>query len=207
MLIDDRVTKGTLEPYRMFTSRAEHRLLFNHGSAELRLVEHARQHGLVSAARLARIDAKRARITAWRERFERERPPGQGSTWGDGVRRDRLGAAWPEGFAAEDRGVRENVLYQVAYQGYLEREERQWRRREHVERIRLPETLDYAGVRGLRLESVQKLAAARPLTLGQAGRISGVTPADISILLVWLEARSGRAGEGGQSAVDGSGSC
>ena len=196
VLIDDLVTKGTLEPYRMFTSRAEHRLLFNHASAELRLVEHARQHGLLSAPRLARIDAKRARIAAWRDRFERERPPGQGGTWADGVRRDRLGAAWPEGFAGEDRGVRENVLYQVAYQGYLEREERQWRRREHVDRIRLPETLDYAGIRGLRREGAQKLAAARPLTLGQASRISGVTPADISIILVWLEARSGRGGDG-----------
>lgn len=192
VLIDDLVTKGTLEPYRMFTSRAEHRLLFNHGSAELRLLDHARQHGLLSASRLARIDAKRAGISSWIDRFERERIPGQGSTWAEGVRRHRDQAPLPEDFRTADPGIRENVLYRVAYQGYLEREERQLRRLAQVDRIRLPESLDYTAIRGLRKESAQKLSAAKPLTLGQAGRMSGVNPADISLLLIWLEAGRGR---------------
>src|SRR5262249_55478294 len=85
VLIDDLVTKGTNEPYRMFTSRAEHRLLFNHGSAELRLVHHAIKHGLISPKRAERIHAKRARIEEWIRRLEKERT--EGGTWADAIRR------------------------------------------------------------------------------------------------------------------------
>ncbi len=203
VLIDDLVTKGTSEPYRMFTSRAEHRLLFNHGSAELRLVEHARAAGLVSPERLARIDAKRTQISEWIERLERTRPgagevpggAGQG-TWADFVRRAASGTippvVLPEAFQALPKEWRDEVLYRVGYAGYLAREERQVARLAEVERVRIPRGMDYATVRGLRAEAVAKLTALQPHSLGQASRVSGVTPADVGVLLVWVETLRGR---------------
>jgi tRNA uridine 5-carboxymethylaminomethyl modification enzyme len=191
VLIDDLVTKGTNEPYRMFTSRAEHRLLFNHGSAELRLMHHARRHGLISAARLARIEAKQAGITRWCTRLESERSDAGGGTWADGIRRGRVGEALPSAFRAESTEVQAEVLYRVSYQGYLAREARQVEKLAHLEQVRLPAEANYLEIRGLRKESAQKLAQIRPLTLAQASRISGVNPADISVLFIWLEARRG----------------
>jgi tRNA uridine 5-carboxymethylaminomethyl modification enzyme len=185
VLIDDLVTKGTKEPYRMFTSRAEHRLLFNHGSAELRLLHHARRHGLLPAERIARIEAKAAAIDRWIAYLESNRC--RGTTWGDLIRRS-ASAEQPEEFLRESLPVREEVLYRVRYHGYIERERRQIERLSGVERIRVPDAFDFLGVKGLRKESAQKLAAIRPATLGQASRISGVNPADISILMVAIEA-------------------
>ena len=193
VLIDDLVTKGTNEPYRMFTSRAEHRLLFNHGSAELRLAHHARSHGLVSSGRLDRIEAKRERIAHWVSHLEKERAVGGHGTWADAIRRERLGADLPGGLRDETREIQNEVIYRVAYQGYLAREERQIEKMTHIEKIRLPVDLNYRDIKGLRKESALKLSDVRPMTLGQAGRISGVNPADISILMVWLEAGRGRA--------------
>ncbi len=193
VLIDDLVTKGTSEPYRMFTSRAEHRLLFNHGSAELRLHHHAKQHRLLTKSRLHRIAEKRAAIESWVERLERERSGAGEGTWADGIRRNRLTAPLPEELRSANASIRENALYRVAYRGYLEREERQIEKLSEVEKIRTPENINYLTISGLRKESALKLAHVRPMTLGQASRISGVNPADISILLVWIEAdRRGR---------------
>jgi tRNA uridine 5-carboxymethylaminomethyl modification enzyme len=201
VLIDDLVTKGTREPYRMFTSRAEHRLLFNHGSAELRLAHHAHEFGLVSESRLDRIEAKRTRIEGWIERLEATRPSsgtgvGQG-TWADCLRRQQGGGSQvgadelglPEEFLELGDADRAEVLYRVVYAGYLERERRHVARLRDVDKVRVPADFDFDVVKGLRNESLSKLKAARPLTLGQAGRISGVNPADISILLVYLAAR------------------
>ncbi len=205
VLIDDLVTKGTNEPYRMFTSRAEHRLLFNHGSAELRLVHHARAAGLLSPERLARIEAKQAEILEWVGRLESTRPQpgtpeasaGQG-TWADRVRRSASGAALPvvlpEAFQALPKEWRQEVLYRVGYAGYLAREQRQVAKLSEVERVKMPRNMDYSKVRGLRAEAVSKLNSMQPHSLGQAGRISGVTPAEVGILLVWIEAHRGRAG-------------
>ncbi len=193
VLIDDLVTKGTSEPYRMFTSRAEHRLLFNHGSAELRLHHHAKQHRLLPKSRLHRIAEKRSAIESWVERLERERSRAGEGTWADGIRRNRLTAPLPEELRSANASIRENALYRVAYRGYLEREERQIEKLSEVEKIRTPENINYLTISGLRKESALKLAQVRPMTLGQASRISGVNPADISILLVWIEAdRRGR---------------
>jgi tRNA uridine 5-carboxymethylaminomethyl modification enzyme len=193
VLVDDLVTKGTNEPYRMFTSRAEYRLLFNHGSAELRLGAHARRHGLISPARAHRIDEKRRRIQGWIGRLEREK--GHDGTWAEGVRRSGVNSPLPLAFGREDHAVREEVLYRITYQGYIAREERRIEKWADIERVRLPPNFNYLIIRGLRKESALKLAEIRPLTLGQASRISGVNPADISILLVWLERERGQGGD------------
>jgi tRNA uridine 5-carboxymethylaminomethyl modification enzyme len=196
VLIDDLVTKGTDEPYRMFTSRAEYRLLFNHGSAELRLAHHARAHGLISASRLARIEAKREARQVWIGRFEGERPGGAlgAGTWGDLIRRATTGGAalpeLPPGFRELPQALQDEVLYRVSYAGYLSREERQIAKLSRVEKIRLPAGLDYGTIRGLRRESALKLNQIRPYTLGQASRISGVNPADVSILMIYVESRT-----------------
>lgn len=191
VLIDDLVTKGTNEPYRMFTSRAEHRLLFNHGSAELRLGHHARAYGLVSPTRLARIEEKRKRILQWNHQLETQRSPLGEGTWAEGIRRNRSGAALPPDLSLDPAAIRDEVLYRVAYKGYLEREVRQIEKLSHVEQVRLPVSVNYLEIRGLRKESALKLAEIRPMTLGQASRISGVNPADISVLLIWLQAGRG----------------
>jgi tRNA uridine 5-carboxymethylaminomethyl modification enzyme len=190
VLIDDLVTKGTQEPYRMFTSRAEYRLLFNHGSAELRLAAHARAHGLVPKERLEKIERKRAKIEGWVGRLEAERAPG--GTYGELLRRDPGTSSLPAEFSREPEAIREEVLYRVRYQGYLAREIRQIEKLSNIEAIRIPPETDFEQVRGLRKESTLKLNKIRPATLGQASRISGVNPADISVLMVWLAARSQR---------------
>ena len=191
VLIDDLVTKGTDEPYRMFTSRAEYRLLLNHGSAELRLAHHAETHKLISANRLDRISDKASQIQKWIEFFESNRS--QGATWAEHVRREGKGSSLPDDFLKETPQVRHEVLYRVAYHGYLEREQREVERLRHVERIRIPLEMDYSAIPGLRRESALKLSHIKPLTLGQASRMSGVNPTDISLLMVAIEA--GREGD------------
>jgi tRNA uridine 5-carboxymethylaminomethyl modification enzyme len=191
VLIDDLVTKGTDEPYRMFTSRAEHRLLLNHGSAESRLSHHASQHKLLSPSRLARIESKNGKISEWVHHFETNRY--EGSTWAEHVRREGQGSILPESFRIEAPEVRHEVLYRVAYQGYLEREKRDVERLSHVEKIKIPHDFNYMATPGLKKESAIKLSAIKPFTLGQASRMSGVNPTDISLLMIAIEA--GREGE------------
>jgi tRNA uridine 5-carboxymethylaminomethyl modification enzyme len=186
VLIDDLVTKGTTEPYRMFTSRAEHRLLFNHGSAELRLNHHAKECNLLANSRLARIEQKIAAVRHWQCYLEETKV--QGGTWGDKIRRSPGQLELPAEFSSQSKEVREEALYRVIYRGYLEREQRQVEKLKSVEKIRIPETIDYLKIPGLRRESALKLHQLRPLNLGQAGRISGVNPVDISILMVLIAA-------------------
>jgi len=192
VLIDDLVTKGTREPYRMFSSRAEHRLLFNHPSAELRLIHHAKSLGLLDSDRVRRIESKAETIRNWIECLETEREGGE--LYGDRLRRSRDQASFPEALRKESREVRDEVFYRVVFRGYLEREAAQVERMKHIDKVRIPDGFDYDQVKGLRRESADKLKQVSPRTLGQAGRISGVNPADVSILMVFLEAKRGQGG-------------
>ncbi|MEX0326945.1 MAG: tRNA uridine-5-carboxymethylaminomethyl(34) synthesis enzyme MnmG, partial [Puniceicoccaceae bacterium] len=186
VLIDDLVTKGTTEPYRMFTSRAEHRLLFNHGSAEIRLIELAEGNNLVPADRISRIRAKKDAVERWTDKLERETR--SGGTWADFVRRGGDPGELPEELMSLAQETREEILYRVRYKGYLDREKRIINKLSQVDRIQIPRRFDFAGVSGLRAESAQKLSQVQPATLGQASRISGVNPTDITILMIALGA-------------------
>ena len=189
VLIDDLVTKGTDEPYRMFTSRAEHRLLLNHGSAELRLSGHAEAHGLISVTRAERVRKKAAKIKSWIEFLDTTRY--QGVTWSTFIRREGEGAALPDTFGEDSPEVQKEVLYRVVYQGYLERELREVDRLSHAEKVKIPPGFDYLKIPGLKKESALKLSSVKPLTLGQASRMSGVNPTDISLLMIAIEASRG----------------
>jgi tRNA uridine 5-carboxymethylaminomethyl modification enzyme len=152
----------------------------------LRLFDHSKTHKLLSLNRLKLIESKQAQTTRWVNFLENNRH--NGSTWGEAIRRDRTAAALPDELAKESAAVREEVLYRVSYQGYLAREQRHVEKLSQVDKIRLPANLDYLSVRGLRRESALKLADIKPMTLGQASRISGVNPSDISILMVMVKA-------------------
>jgi len=207
VLVDDLVTKGTSEPYRMFTSRAEYRLLLREGNADLRLTPLGRDLGLVDEARWARFTAKRARLTEVLEALEevqvrpdaatRERlagiqavAPGKAVPLAQILRQPQveirdLAAFW-EPLAAADPEVLAEAETQVRYAGYLERQAELAERQADMEGAPLSPDLDYAAVAGLTREAVEKLSRLRPLTLGQAGRISGITPAALACLDIHL---------------------
>ena len=180
VLIDDLITKGTKEPYRMFTSRAEYRLLLNHTSAECRLFAHAKRLGLLSSERAAAIEKKISAINTWVDIFE-------SGKWAASLRRDSQNTKLPRAFLMLPLEARAEVLYRVIYKGYLDRDLRQIEKMRAFDSVKIPEGIDYSKAAGLRLEARQKLEKFRPSTIGQAGRISGVSPADISVLLVYAK--------------------
>ncbi|WP_404348665.1 tRNA uridine-5-carboxymethylaminomethyl(34) synthesis enzyme MnmG [Sutcliffiella horikoshii] len=208
VLIDDLVTKGTNEPYRLLTSRAEYRLLLRHDNADLRLTEIGHKIGLISPERYAKFEAKKQEIEAEKERLQSIiiKPNEQVQT----IIREAGGSELKDGIRAADLlkrpemtydhihqmvpankeispDVAEQVEIQVKYEGYIQKSLQQVDRLKKMENKKIPENIDYDDIHGLANEARQKLKEVRPLSVAQASRISGVNPADVSILLVYLE--------------------
>ena len=208
VLIDDLVTKGTNEPYRMMTSRTEYRLIHRQDNADRRLAAYGHRAGLVSGARLARIEEKYAAVEREIRRLEHtgaapsprldgllkekgEPPCPHGARLIDLLRRPRLSygdlAPFDPDRPALAAEITEQVEISVKYAGYIDRQNRQVEELRRLEDRPLPPDVDYLGIQGLRLEARQKLDKIRPLNLGQASRVSGVSPADVAALMIYLE--------------------
>jgi tRNA uridine 5-carboxymethylaminomethyl modification enzyme len=211
VMIDDLVTKGTHEPYRLLTSRAEHRLLLRHDNADLRLTAKGRALGLVTDERWDRHLARRRLIAEGEEQLRRlNLQPGYTFTGLNGpvtLDKQAVGAQFlrrtdvdqeilqrdhPQ-FADLPKLIVRQIEIQAKYDGYIERQQDEVERQRRMEARAIPEDFDFADARGLSTEGREKLVRQRPRNLGQAARIPGVTPADISVLMVALDARSRRA--------------
>ncbi len=198
MLVDDLITRGVSEPYRMFTSRAEYRLMLREDNADLRLTPKGRELGLVDDERWEVFETKREAVAVEQQRFA--------STSANGTRAEALLKRPEFGYrdvveligesealqqlpAEQREQVELQVEVQAKYAGYIDRQEREIAKHAKQESLRLPEDIDYGAVDGLSHEARQKLIAARPATLGQASRLEGMTPSAVSLLLIHLKKR------------------
>ena len=219
-LIDDLVTKGTEEPYRIMTSRSEYRLLHRQDNADARLTAIGAAVGLVPPERLRQVEEKYQAVEKEIARLESkgtpaseklnqmlesrgEQPVANSARLADLLRRPQVTyedlAPFDPDRPVLSAAVTEEVQIQLKYAGYLARQEKQVEAFRKEESRRLPENMDYESISGLRLEARQKLSQIRPVSIGQAGRISGVSPADIAVLLIYLEQnrnQTGRTGDG-----------
>ena len=207
-LIDDLVTKGTEEPYRIMTSRSEYRLLHRQDNADQRLTHIGAAVGLVPQERLRQVEEKYAQVAKEIARLEGKGVPGSpelnamlaerdstpvenSARLADLLRRPQVTyediAPFDAGRPELPEAVKQEVEIQVKYAGYLARQEKQVAEFKKEESRLLPADLDYMSIAGLRLEAREKLSEIRPMSIGQAGRVSGVSPADIAVLLIWLE--------------------
>ena len=208
VLIDDLVTKESHEPYRMMTSRAEYRLLLRQDNADQRLTKIGHDIGLISDERYEKLLEKEKIIASEIERVEHTHvgtsekvqnllkeygstPLNSGVTLADLIRRPELHyellAPIDENRPQIPEEAAEQVDINIKYDGYIKRQMRQVEQFKKMEKKKIPEDIDYHDVKSLRIEAVQKLSEQRPVSIGQASRISGVSPADISVLLVYLE--------------------
>jgi tRNA uridine 5-carboxymethylaminomethyl modification enzyme len=225
VLVDDLVTRGVSEPYRMFTSRAEYRLSLREDNADMRLTEIGRKLGVVDDIRWDSFSRKRDAVSRETERLRTTwvnpktlpaaeaiallgKPIDHEYSLAELLRRPgisyeeicalREGSCGPETALADDpvllAQIKEQIEIGVKYQGYIDRQAGEIERNGSQENTRLPEGIDYAEVRGLSFEATQKLTQHRPETIGQASRISGITPAAISLLMVHLKRGLGRRG-------------
>ncbi|WP_440115002.1 tRNA uridine-5-carboxymethylaminomethyl(34) synthesis enzyme MnmG [Paenibacillus sp. QZ-Y1] len=207
VLIDDLVTKGTNEPYRLLTSRAEYRLLLRHDNADMRLTEIGHDIGLIPEGRYAKFLDKKAKVEQEVARLKVAKvrpvevnpkleeigstPIQDGSTLLTLMRRPEIGYDWIEQISPSEvelsADMKEQVEIQIKYAGYIDKQLIHVERLQKMEKKKIPDTIVYDEIHGLAMEAKQKLTKIRPISIGQASRIAGVTPADISILLVYLE--------------------
>ncbi|MBO4330580.1 MAG: tRNA uridine-5-carboxymethylaminomethyl(34) synthesis enzyme MnmG, partial [Oscillospiraceae bacterium] len=207
-LIDDLVTKGTNEPYRMMTSRSEYRLILRQDNADIRMAEIGRRIGLISQERFDAVKEKYRSVENEIKRLERtytppseelksylaginETPPQSGVSLADLLRRPGVDyfslAPFDPGRPELPRAVGMQAQTELKYEGYIKRQQRQVEEFRRLEQRRLPDGIDYMQIQGIRIEARQKLSKIRPANFGQASRISGVNPSDIAALMIWLD--------------------
>ena len=219
-LIDDLVTKGCSDPYRMMTSRSEYRLLLRQDNADIRLTPIGHEVGLISDERYERLLTKIKQIDEETDRVKHvniapseklnsylsemgTEPLSTGTKLSQLIKRPQLSydglAEFDAGRPELSREVREQAELNIKYEGYIAIQQAQVKEMRRLERRALPEDTDYSQIVGLRLEAAEKLNKVRPLNVGQASRISGVNPADVNVLLIWLSAYGHKESEDGQA--------